>query len=224
VGSDYTAHEVGPVQVCELHPGVTYRYAVVATNSVGTTIDRTGARFTTSMPTAPIVVTEAAVEVTQTTAVIVGVIDAQGLQTSYEFELRTEAASYFPQGFTSTGSAPGAHAVSSQLSYLAAGVIYHHRLCASNQDGTVCGADQTFATPSVPNPLIPPAAPPLLTTPAESPAHVGVMGRLTTKALTNAQKRAKALQACKKDRKRAACEKQPGKQYAVKHKATSKTK
>jgi hypothetical protein len=63
VGSDYTVHAVGPTFVSELRPGVTYHYGVVATNSLGTTIDRTGATFTASPPTPPAAVTGEAVNV-----------------------------------------------------------------------------------------------------------------------------------------------------------------
>jgi trimeric autotransporter adhesin len=51
VGADYAAHAVTPLLVGELRPGVTYHYALVATNSLGATIGA-DATFTTS-PSAP---------------------------------------------------------------------------------------------------------------------------------------------------------------------------
>jgi len=215
VGSDRAAHEVGPVQVNELRPGVTYDYALVATNSVGTTIGPNMA-FTTLPPTPPIVATGAAVEIGQTTAVVLGALDTRGLPTSYRFELGPAANSYFPQAFAGAALPAGAQAVSLQLSYLAPGATYHYRLCATNPDGTICGADGTFATPGVPNPLILPATPPLLVTAVASAPSVGVKGT-TTRALTKAQKLANAVKACRKKpkRQRARCEKQARKKYGT---------
>jgi hypothetical protein len=218
---------VGPVPVEELRPETTYHYALVATNAAGTEIgeDET---FTTAPATKPIVATGAAVEVTPTSAVVVGALDTRGLQTSYDFELGTEARNYSPQGFASAGSIAGTQAASRQLSYLIPGVTYHYRLCATNYDGTTCGADQTFTTPGVPNPVTLPASPPLLATPAiptESPPGIGVLGT-TTRRITNAQKLSKALKACvkKPKSKRASCQRQARKKYVVNTNAKGKKK
>jgi hypothetical protein len=215
LGASREAQAVAPITAEELRPETTYHYALLATNAAGTKIGLDGT-FTTAPATAPLVVTMAAVEVTQTAAVMVGALDTRGLQTSYEFELASEAESYLPQGFASAGTAAGTQTVSRRLNDLAPGIAYHYRLCATNQDGRTCGSSQTFATPSVPNPLTLPGTQPLLALAPVPVTGAGrVLGTKTTKPLTNAQKLSRALKACRKKprRQRAGCEKLARRRY-----------
>jgi hypothetical protein len=135
----------------ELQPGTTYHYALVAANLYGTT---TGAdhTFTTSPPTPPTAATGGAVGVGQETATITGGVEPNGLQTTYEFQLGTEAGNYSAEGYGGVGGS-GAQGVSVGLQNLAPGTTYHYRIVAKNADGSSYGVDQTFTTGSYPNPL-----------------------------------------------------------------------
>ncbi len=152
----------------ELQPGTTYHYALVATNAYGTVTgaDRT---FTTSPPTPPLASTGAASGVGHQSVTLSGSVDPDGLSTSYEFQLGTEAGVYYAESFGIL-SGSGAQAVTLEMHYLAPGVTYHYRLVATNQDGVSYGADQTFATEGYPNPFAAPAATlPVLSVPALAP-------------------------------------------------------
>jgi hypothetical protein len=114
--------------------------------------------------------------------------------------------------------------VSVTLDDLEPDTTFYYRLCATNADGTTCGADQSFTTPGFPSPLVQPATPPLLAIPAIA-FPTETTGLRGTKALTSAQKLAKALKACNKDRsrsKRASCEKQARKKYGPGKKGAKK--
>jgi hypothetical protein len=155
----------------ELVPGTTYHYALVATNTYGTVVgaDQT---FTTLPPTPPTASTGGPVNVGHQSAIITGTIDPNGLSSTYEFQLGTEAGVYYPQTFGSA-SGSGEQGVSLELQSLAPGVTYHYRLVATNQDGTSYGQDQTFTTESYPNPLTVPVSPALIpVAPATPPTKV----------------------------------------------------
>jgi hypothetical protein len=197
-----------------LQPGTTYHYALLATNRAGrgTGPDRT---FTTSPPTPPAVATGPAGGVTQTTATITGTVDPRGLPSTYEFQIGPDAT-YGTQLFGNAGSGQGAEALALELPNLAPAGTYHYRLVARNQDGTSYGADQSFTTPGYPNPLSVPPIPP----PVAAIAFLSEPRVTSPKPLTNAQKLAKALKACKKRHglrrdERARCERQARKKYGA---------
>jgi phosphodiesterase/alkaline phosphatase D-like protein len=223
VGSDYTVHAVGPLQVSELRPGVTYHYALVASNSVATTIDPTGATFTTSAPTPPIAVTGEAVGVTQLSATLTGAVNTQGLQTTLQFEFGTSPTP--GQGSlvsASIGSESGS-TVGITVSFsgsLQQGTTYYYRTVATNSDGTRYGAERSFTTGSFPG--LPGAAPAQLIAwpPFVAAALAAAEPHETTstgppKPLTKAQKLAKALKACnhKPKRQRPSCRRQAKRRY-----------
>lgn len=218
VGSDVGYHAVA--QVLEgLIPGTTYHFRVVATNSPepGTgTIDGADQTLTTAGESPPVVVTGAAGGLTLTGATLLGTVNPAGYATSYVFEIgATEAYGTDLAGTLSSGGTE-AQSVTLALANLAPLTTYHYRLSATNANGTSYGQDQTFATPGTDYSLTLPLTPPLLTTPAIAfPTEMGVTTKISTKALTRAQKLAAALKACKKEAKgkRAACEKQARKRY-----------
>jgi hypothetical protein len=198
-----------------LTAGETYHYRLVAYNADGTT---PGADMTLTVPPAPLVGPATVSEVTQSSATITTSVDPEGLHTVYELEVGTSAAYGTPYpGDAGSGSAPVP--LTFHLSGLKAGDTYHFRLTASNSDGSSSEGDQTFTTAAtvvkVPVELI------------KLPFEVGLVSftaiafptetkPTTPKALTNAQKLAKALKACKKKRpksKRVACERKARKQY-----------
>jgi hypothetical protein len=215
---------VGPVPVGELVAGTTYHYALTATNEAGTTIgpDRT---LTTAPGTPPNVVTGSASQVTQSSAELEGSIDTQGLQTAYQFEIGTEVGHYTPQAPNVIGAgSTGTEVLTAQSQYLSSNTSYHYRLCATNQDGTRCGADGTFVTPAYPSLVPAEAVPyPLLTSvrPQGQPLPAGSSQRTPTRA----EKLAKALRACraKPRSRRVRCERKARRSFGPpSHKKTKK--
>jgi hypothetical protein len=198
-----------------LAPGRVYHYALQVSNTAGTTVGPDGT-FTTTATTPPTAVTGGASNVTLTTATVSGTIDPEGLETSYEFDLGTDT-SYGTSIYGEAGSASEPTELSIPLQNLAPGSTYHYRIVSINSDGKTYGADQTFTTPAYSAPIVLPFALPLLQTPAiVFPTATGtIVGGVTHKSLTNAQKLANALKACRKKAKRrqAVCEKRARKRY-----------
>jgi hypothetical protein len=199
-----------------LAAGATYHYRLVAYNKDGTTY---GADMTVKVLPAPRVGPATVSEVTQESATITTSVNPEGLHTVYNLDVGTSTAYGTPhRGDAGSESAPVP--LTFKLSGLQPGDTYHFRLTASNSNGESSEPDQTFTTaakpPEPPLELIkPPLELGLVSVP--SIAFPTETGTTTTKALTKAQKLAKALKACKKKRsksKRAACVKQARKRYA----------
>jgi phosphodiesterase/alkaline phosphatase D-like protein len=216
--TDYAPHPTGAVPALELPPGTTYHYALVATNAAGTTTSA-DATFTTASPTPPLVQTGGASAISQNGAIIAAVVNGQGLQTSYAFEVGTSAGSYGPA--IEVGNVPsgaGEQSVTLALNGLAPGTTYHYRVTATNLDGTRQGEDRTFTTGSTGTLTTAPLqflSVPSISLPSGSQSDTGTHG---TKPLTNKQKLKKALKACRtrhNKQKRAACERQAHKRYAT---------
>jgi hypothetical protein len=215
--TDYATYPIGPVGLEELKPGTTYHYALVASNSEGSSIgeDQT---FTTSPPAPPSASTGGASGVTQTSATISGSADTHGLPGTLSFEvgLNTEGGSLEPASVSGSQAGTSVEITFSFGPYLQPETTYYFRAVATNADGTARGAWHSFTTTGFPNPF-PVSTPfPLLTVPVEpSPPK-------PPKPLTNAQKLAKALKACHKDKKkskRKKCERTARSKYgAKKHK------
>ncbi|HEY2767178.1 MAG TPA: hypothetical protein VGI76_02920 [Solirubrobacteraceae bacterium] len=216
VGLDYTAHSTGTIQLRELKPGTTYHFAVVATNSVGTTIGP-DATFTTSPPTPPVAVTGEATGVTQTAATLTGTVDTSGLRTSMYFEVGEVPTLGFPELASIVPGSESGTTVSISISfgnYLPPGTTFYYRARASNADGVSYGAVKSFTTASFPAPPTL-TSPPLLVLPPAPPAPKTGHTAPKKKPLSNSQKLAKALKACAKKpkSKRASCKRQARKKY-----------
>ncbi len=197
-----------------LSVGTLYHYRLVAYNADGTFY---GADMTVKVLPAPLVGPASVTEVTQESATISTSVNPEALHTLYELDVGTSTAYGTPyRGDAGSGAAPVA--LTFHLSGLHAGDTYHFRLTASNSDGTSGEPDQTFTTAPTPPELpfvfkVPLSPPPVSFTAFAFPTE---MVTTTTKPLTNAQKLAKALKACRKKRpksRRVACEKQARKQY-----------
>jgi hypothetical protein len=135
-------------QLTALKAGTTYHYRIVATNTAGSAQGPDGT-FTTAPPTPPIVQGIEAVGITQSSVTLAGVIDPQGTQTSYEFDLGTDT-NYGTRVFGEAGTNRTPQAVAAALQGLAPGTTYHYRLLASNVYGSAYSEDHTFTTPQAP--------------------------------------------------------------------------
>jgi hypothetical protein len=226
VGSDYTVHAVGPLEIGELRPGVTYHYALVATNSVSTSFGA-DATFTTSPPTPPTATTGQATGVSQLSATLTGAVDTRGLPSTLQFEFGPTPGhgSLVPAsviGGSESGTTVGISA--SFGSYLQPGTTYYYRALATNADGTAYGAEQSLTTASYPPAFTPPAAFALI--PYTSIAALDAKearespNALAPKPLTKAQRLARALKACssKPKKQRARCKRLARKRYGSRKK------
>lgn len=222
VGSNIAYHTVR-AELEGLAPGTTYHYRVVAANSAsqGTSYgeDQT---FTTAGMNPPVVTTGPAGGVTQTTATLSGTVDPGGYATTYVFEIGTTEEYGSDISGELEGPDTGPQSVTLTLESLAPVTTYYYRLSATNANGTSLGEPGgRFTTPGLAYSLTLPLTLPLLAVPPIAfPPKVK-----PPPALTNAQKLAKALKACRKKprHKRAACEKQARKTYEKATKGASKT-
>ncbi len=212
-GAGYGDVSVRPQEIVELQAETTYHYRLVATNGAGTEPgpDYT---FTTASRTLPLVNTGEASGVTQTGASISGAVDPQSIETSYAFEVGTDTSYNGAKIYGDAGQGEGAEPITVAVQDLAPGTTYHYRLTATNVYGTSYGQDMTFTTQGVPSPIVQPLTMPLLATP--SIAFPTEEKAATTKTLTNAQKLAAALKACRRKSKdkRAGCEQRARKKYS----------
>lgn len=229
VGSGYEAEAAGPLTIEELTPATTYHYAVVASNSLGTTIGPDQV-FTTSAPTRPAVSTGGAEGVSQLSASITGTVNTQGLSTISQFEFGAVPYAGTMAPATVTSSSGTVETISTSFNNdLQPGTTFYYRTVATNADGTSYGAEQSFTTGSFPPGFTVPATPAFIpyASIAELDAREVQEGKKTPpKPLTKAQKLAKALKACTKKPKkqRAGCKRQARKKYGTWQKKRSSKK
>jgi hypothetical protein len=213
------ATTIAPVALSELHAGTIYHYRLVATNETGTT-NGPDVTFTTAAPQLAVVEAESSAQVTQTTAAINATVNPNGLQTSYILEVGTEVEGHilYTPSFGEVGSGTLGVELGFALTGLQPGTTYHYRIVAQNEDGTVFGADQTFATPGFPPVILTPPPVQIVPTPQqpkEPKPHIE----------TRQEKYKHAVALCKKKpkKKRAACLRKAKKQFGpVKKKGKKK--
>ena len=134
-------------KVTGLQPGRTYHYRLVAMSDGGTT-HGADASFRTS--SAPSVSTGDASSIAPTSARLNGVVNPNGLATTWRFDYGAS---------TSYGSKTSSHSAGSGTSNVNEGIAisglkvsttYHFRIVASNSSGTTVGSDKTFSTSLAP--------------------------------------------------------------------------
>jgi phosphodiesterase/alkaline phosphatase D-like protein len=160
-GSQTATRNAGPraanvavsANIWALAPGTTYHYALVATNSAGSSTgsDET---FTTLAPPAPVVSTDGASGITGKTATLAATINSGGAPTTFYFQYGA-TSSYGAQTPTrNAGGGTADNSVSVGLYGLTPGTVYHYRVVATNSSGTTTGSDQTFMTTLAPPPTV----------------------------------------------------------------------
>jgi hypothetical protein len=196
--------------VSKLQAGMTYHYRLVASSPGGTEVAGPDETFTTLAIPAPSVATGAASGVGVGGATLSGAVDPHGWDSSYLFEYGTSTSygSSWPSVLVDMGALEGPQPVIVNVPNLLPSTTYHYRLIATNGGGTSYGPDLTFTTGEYPVSVIQPAPAltPAIVFPKEEP---NTSTTTTAKALTNAQKLAKALKQCRKKgskAKRAGCE------------------
>jgi len=138
------------VNLSGLLPTVSYEVRLSATSPPGFVIE-TAIGQLEAMPAPPTVETEPAVELSTSGATLRGVVNPEGLETTYYFEYGPTAAygSQAPLAPASAGESWTPRPVHRSISGLTAGGTYHYRIVAENSVGQSFGADQTFTTPAV---------------------------------------------------------------------------
>ena len=98
-------------------------------------------------PLPPQASTSAASEVQQTQAKLNGTVNPRGISTHYYFEYGKTTGYGSSTSSSVAGSGLSSVEEAATVTGLEPGVIYHYRLVATNEAGTVRGSDQSFTTP-----------------------------------------------------------------------------
>jgi hypothetical protein len=207
--------------VSGLEPDTTYRFRLVATNAGGATA---GAEQTFStLVLAPGVATGLPVSMASTAVTVDGGVNPERGETTYRFQYVDQAdflssgyqhATSVPQPEGNAGATGEAQIVTGTFSGLAPLSTYHYRLVATNAGGTTEGEDETFTTLPEGSQESGGASPfgvgvsiplggtvyPVLAglVPTTSRGAPGINPAPTKQHLTNAEKLANALRACRK--------------------------
>ena len=132
--------------VAGLNPTTRYYYRVRAYNGNGTSGNSNVITVTTLSPTGfPVVITNPATNVTNSSATLNGTVDPHGLSTTVYFQYgRTTSYGSRTPNQTKTGNVY--QNVGANISGLSAGTTYHFRIVGTNAGGTRYGGDRTFTT------------------------------------------------------------------------------
>jgi hypothetical protein len=143
VGAGTTAVAVN-APITNLLPGVTYHYALFASNSVGSVTSADATLTTPAM--APAVTTLAATNITSASATANASVDPNGAATTVYFQWGTNTSYGSTSSSTSAGSGNSAVSIGIALGNLLPGTTYHYAVIASNSVGIVSGTDIAFTT------------------------------------------------------------------------------
>jgi len=186
------------ITITGLTSGTTYYYKIVAENNSGKSEGSEMSFQYTQSGNAPTVETEAATDITNTTAKLNGKCNPNGQSTTAWFEYGTLSGTYNYQTSTQSVSGSSYTNVSATITGLTVGTKYYYRIAAKNSAGTSYGKEMEFykspgtdttptptATPkptptstASPVPTLPPlpTQPPLPTPqPSPTPAQEGIV-------------------------------------------------
>ena len=128
-----------------------YHLRVKATNSGGTNYGADSTFIT--LPNPPVVTTNSATSITQTSVTLNGVVNPNGVSTTVQFDYGTTTS--YGTTVTAAQSPITGNSnvnVSANIAGLTLNTLYHFRVKATNSGGTNYGADSTFTT--LPNPPV----------------------------------------------------------------------
>jgi hypothetical protein len=202
-----------------LSPNTVYHYRLEA-SSADIKLYGADETFKTPLPT-PAVVNESSGEVTQRNAILLGAINSENGIAHYYFEYGRSAASEMrtpPREIA--GGTKSSEVKPEDLSGLLPETRYYYRLVAEDATGVAEGEEKTFETLPAATSLeeMPHSLSQVQGTQTETNSRETTkvpVEKFQPKALSDAQKLARALAACRKQsrRKRVSCEKRARKQY-----------
>jgi hypothetical protein len=135
--------------IANLQPATTYHFRIVVMGNIGLTVGSDVA-FTTTAGV-PLVTTSAASGPSASNATLNGTVNPSDLPTAAYFEYGTTTGYGLFSSTNTLSSTNIALPVSTLVSNLSPGVVYHFRMVANNSAGSAAGVDQTFLTlPEVP--------------------------------------------------------------------------
>jgi DNA-binding beta-propeller fold protein YncE len=159
-----------------LQPGRHYQVRLVVRNEFGSTFvsPQTPDSTFDTLLAPPDVETGPATQITSTSALLTGEVNANNAETTYHFEWgnTTSYGNRIPVTNADAGSAGSPITVTQKLDGLLSDITYHYRLVATNSEGTALGADRTLHTHAAAPP--PPGRGYELVSPADKVGGVGV--------------------------------------------------
>jgi hypothetical protein len=155
-GSGLTAVDVQQ-QIGSLRDGTTYRYRLVARNSLGTTEGAIRTFKTKTKPKPqpdPVAVTDKPTQIAQTTVQFNGRLNNRGAAATYHFEYGPTTAYGASTPTTAIAAGTATQTVSAAANMLQPATTYHVRLVLQIGERVVRGSDRRFTTAKVPNGLL----------------------------------------------------------------------
>ncbi len=127
-----------------LSAGTTYYYSLAAGSTLGDEMTFT----TSSGGNRPTVTTNAATNVTSSSATLNGTVNANGLSTTAWFEYGKSSGSYGSKSSTQSISGSSSTTISIGISGLSAGTYYFYRLVGQNSAGVTYGGEKSLSAPT----------------------------------------------------------------------------
>jgi hypothetical protein len=131
--------------VSSLTANTTYHFQIVASNSAGTSTGGDKTFITLTATGAPVVTTNAATNVTASSATLNGSLDPHGLTTNVSFQYGT-TTSYGHTIPVQSQTGNTYRNLTASIGALTAHTTYHFRIVATNSAGTRFGTDEAFTT------------------------------------------------------------------------------
>ena len=161
--------------IADLTPDTTYFFRIVATT--GSDVISGSVQSFTTLSVKPLIISSSASGVTSTGATLNATVNANGAASNAWFEYGTSESYGSATVAQDIPLAGGNTTISTTLSGLATGQIYHFRVGAWNTNGITYSADQTFSTGFPPPNVTTGAASPVSSTTATVSGTVNPNGR-----------------------------------------------